>query len=285
VKKHYYNILIFLSISVIILLFAFGKNKPGVEKISEPMPDRQEEGAREENPESGSAESIAKHDPDWLLPDLEVMVLSEAYITTGSGGKRILRFPGTFMNTGDGPLELTGVPNKETNTIKAIQQIYKKDGTKQEKPVGNFVFHPTHDHWHFEDFVKFEIWSLKNGNGLDQKIAGTGKMTFCIHDYAPLAETYPGKPESAVYPWCDSSADIQGISVGWVDIYQADVPGQEIDITGLPDGIYAFRSVVDPENRILEKNEDNNSSVSIIEIEKGDVKISAADSDQELQQP
>jgi len=201
-----------------------------------------------------------------LLPDLQVKKLSGARIDISPDGRKILRFPGTFTNTGDGPLEVVGSLDEKTGTTMAIQQIYYMDGTKDEKFVGSFIFHEDHSHWHFENFVEFGIYTLKDGAEPDQKIASTGKMTFCIHDYAPLSEDFPGKPTAAVYPWCDNSPYIQGISVGWEDTYNADVPGQEIDITRLNDGTYAFIATVDPENRLEEKIEDNNSAVSFIHI-------------------
>lgn len=213
----------------------------------------------------------ALFDPDLLLPDLQVAPLAEAYIVFGPGRARTLRFPGTFINRGDGPLEFIGVPDDQTHTVNAIQHIYKKDGSREEKHVGNFFFLDSHSHWHFENFVEFELYGLKNNDELDQKLVGTGKMTFCVHDFAPLAETLPGKPTEPAYPLCVS--ELQGISVGWADTYVADIEGQELDITDLADGIYGFRSIADPDNRILEKNEDNNVSVSYLEIAGNRVRV------------
>jgi 3-mercaptopyruvate sulfurtransferase SseA len=32
-------------------------------------------------------------------------------------------------------------------------------GGVTESPVGTFVFHPAHDHWHFEHFAAYELWT------------------------------------------------------------------------------------------------------------------------------
>lgn len=277
-KPRYYYLLVFPIIVVAAFFFVIGQDKPETNKFFKSAPDEPEDSPPAKNSTFDSAKSISDRDPDWLLPDLKAQALSNAYIVSNANDKKILRFQGTFMNVGDGPLELAGSPDAETGTTLATQRVYKKSGAPKEMLIGNFIFHPTHNHWHFENFVEFEILSLKNKRELDKTLVSTGKMTFCLHDYAPLDKTFPGKPEEAVYPWCDSSADIQGISTGWVDTYNAEIPGQELDISNIPDGIYAFRSVVDPENRILEKNENNNFSVSFIEIAKNNVSIIPAPS-------
>lgn len=207
-----------------------------------------------------------------LLPDLRVEKLVETYIGNLSD-KRMLRFSGTFANVGSGPLELIGKPNEESNKIEASQIIYGENGNKSEHYAGSFILHPTHNHWHFENFVSFSLFSVRDDGSVGNEIISTGKVTYCIHDYAPLPDEYPGKPDSIVYPWCTTSFGTQGISVGWVDTYKADVPGQELDISNLPDGVYALQAVADPENRIVEEDENNNTTLDYLEIKGNSVKI------------
>lgn len=264
------QVLLSLGVLTIALFIFFRNTKTGLDEISSIPADKTASQQKNQALDDSFQDQI---DPDSLAPDLQVKKLSDAYIISGPDDKRILRFPGTFANTGDGPLELVGTSDQGIGTTRAVQRICKKNGTKNERFVGDFVFHSTHDHWHFEDFVEFEILSLKENSESDQRLLGTGKVTYCLHDYAPLPEAFAGKPEKIVYPWCGSSADIQGISVGWVDTYLADVPGQELDVTDLPDGTYAFRSVVDPENRIAEKDENNNNSITLIKITGNTVEI------------
>lgn len=218
-------------------------------------------------PEASSQEI----DSNLLLPDLRIEPLVDPRIQLNQSGRKVLRFPGTFTNIGEGPLELIGQKDSETNTTRATQRIYKKEGEPDERLVGNFVVHPTHNHWHFENFVEFELYSYKEDGSLNEQLLTTGKMTFCIHDFAPSDESLPGKPERQVYPQCIS--EIQGISVGWADTYQSHVSGQELDITDIADGRYAFQGVADPENRITEKDETNNTSIVYIEIKGNTVEI------------
>ena len=51
---------------------------------------------------------------------------------------------------------------------------------------------------------------------------------------------------------------IQGLSPGWDDVYQWYIPGQYIEVTGVPDGDYILQTLVDPDNKVVEANESNN---------------------------
>ncbi len=274
-REFVYLIAIISVLAIVSLVFLFGSNFDSNYLVESRISnsDQSEESEKESNsPQKGASER-----PDVnsgaLLPDLWVQKLASAYIVAGADGSRALRFPGTFANTGDGPLELEGNPNEDGETIRATQIIYQKDGSKEERLAGDFIFHPTHRHWHFEDFVSFSLLETENDNQPGRELVSTGKITYCIHDYGSLPDDYPGKPGSIVYPWCAASFETQGISVGWVDTYTADVPGQELDITNLPDGTYAFRAVADPENRLIEKDESNNTTITFIEIEQNSVRI------------
>jgi len=52
---------------------------------------------------------------------------------------------------------------------------------------------------------------------------------------------------------------IGGISIGWGDIYGSRVSGQDLDVTALGDGVYCLVSRADPENRLQESDERNNT--------------------------
>lgn len=205
------------------------------------------------------------------MPDLTVKPLDEIYLDVHPDGTKKIRFPGIFLNIGDGPLELVGRHDTKTNTTKVIQNLYGKNETKEEKEVGSFMLHQDHEHWHFEDFVIFELHTLKENRQLDKEIITSGKMTFCIRDSGKIKGSYAGQPKEAAYTHCRQ--DIQGISVGWYDEYSTTISGQELDITGIEDGTYAFKTIVDPDNRIIEKDEDNNTSISYIEIIKSSIRI------------
>ncbi len=210
-------------------------------------------------------------DRDLLLPDLVGEKLSDVFIEF-ERGEKVLHFDTTVSNIGDGPLEMWGSYNPNTDSIMASQRIYKKDGTYIETLTGNFIYHEEHAHWHFEEFTEFELYTYRSDGIPDKKLTSTGKMTFCLFDRNFLYDSsLPGVTDTAGYPNCDPV--IQGISVGWSDTYGAKTPGQDLELGNIPDGRYAVRSVTDPRNRIVEKNEDNNITVSYIEINGDNVSI------------
>lgn len=73
-----------------------------------------------------------------------------------------------------------------------------------------------------------------------------------------------GAPMEVIYNGC--GGQIQGVSPGWEDIYEATFDGQELDISELPDGRYAVRITADPDNQVPELDKSNNSIVVYIEI-------------------
>lgn len=210
-------------------------------------------------------------DPDWLLPDLLVLAPSGLLIEINDDGERELRFATAIINIGDGPLEMIGVYDEERDQTRAIQNIYTRQDSVEEVTAGYFVFHEDHDHWHFEGFVEIEVFSLDSAGSPDQMVATTEKMSFCIFDMLRLSPPQPGSPETAVYQGCDP--EIQGLSVGWADVYTPDLPGQQINIENLPDGRYQLRATIDPEERILETIDRNNSSSVRVEIRGMEISV------------
>lgn len=209
---------------------------------------------------------------DYLLPDLQILFPDNLYIQVNPfSGKKEIRFNSSIANLGQGPLEMVGTYDKEENKTRANQLIHRKDGSIEERFVGYFVFHSSHEHWHFEDFIEFELYSYKEDKSLDNLITGTGKITSCIFDSYPFASPIPNSPKNPQFPKC--TLDKQGISIGWVDNYGPEIPGQQLDIENVPDGSYAFRLTVDPSKLILESDENNNSFLGYIEIEGFKIKM------------
>jgi hypothetical protein len=51
-----------------------------------------------------------------------------------------------------------------------------------------------------------------------------------------------------------------GLSVGWGDTYPKELPGQEIDITGLPAGDYRLQAIADEDDKYHEQTRANNTA-------------------------
>ncbi|HJR37735.1 MAG TPA: lysyl oxidase family protein, partial [Nocardioidaceae bacterium] len=170
---------------------------------------------------------------------------------------------------GDGDTDLDGDGDLEDNDVLVQQLIYEDgngNGTYQRLTdtgftgvdVGCRYFHPEHDHYHVEAFSRFLLCSEQTGT-----VVRTGnKISFCVADTNYFDLSLPGAPTrgNGFYSDddCDGQLSIQGISVGWYDLYAWGLPGQEIDVTGLPAGTYCLIVRADPDNLIDETNESNN---------------------------
>jgi glucose/arabinose dehydrogenase len=192
-------------------------------------------------------------DRPLLYPDLRTLPPTDLQFGTEvieGESRHVLRFENSIWNAGEGPLELR--PISETDP-EVFQRIYDSEGTFVERLAGEFVFHEAHDHWHFDDFTRFELWTrssydawLESDRTQGEPEWSIGKVSFCIMDIVQIEEL-PGSPSSQVYP-DTCPLGVQGISVGWADVYEATLEEQWIELgpDPLPDGEYVLRSVADP---------------------------------------
>jgi hypothetical protein len=219
-----------------------------------------------------------------------------------------LRLTGSTPNTGVGPMEVRAVdkdnkrwflcgtdtfsiydpnataqftcPNGNPNPKQLLKQrVYHKSGSTMtyfERFAGTMTYHPTHSHYHVDDWeiMTLRIQDPNEPDPLKWPIVGTGhKVGFCIEDYQSCSTANGHCRDSANNILVNSSfpnynlgggtyscgLKFQGITVGWTDIYWETLDGQWIDIApGTCNGNYWVVIVVDPHNFFLESNEDNN---------------------------
>jgi hypothetical protein len=151
------------------------------------------------------------------------------------------------------------------------QKIYTDTGSR-EVLAGTFEWHELHNHFHFEDYA---LYTLQPIDAPGASLTTGSKTTFCIMDTTRVNTKLSGAPKQAVYSTCGKV--VQGMSVGWGDTYGYQLPGQEFDITALPNGDYRLKIELDPRGRIIEFEEtaDNSSSVDI-RISNGTVSVIGA---------
>ena len=213
-----------------------------------------------------------------LLPDLVILpvqrydLLAERY-----GDQTLLRFSTEIANRGAGPLEVfpsatstdcdgDGDPANDRDTFQRVFADSNANGildrgadaVSSERRFGCMHFHPAHDHWHVLDIAGYELAREPGG----KTVAGTRKVGFCLSDNR-LAFPSPATPATAVYPigppgseGCDATAT-EGLSVGWADLYALGLPGQDLDISGLPRGSYCLILRADPRGLLEESDEAN----------------------------
>lgn len=206
---------------------------------------------------------------NFLLPDLGILEPQELYITSGPETKKI-RFSTTVLNHGKGVIEFRGKSDLQRKVTKATQVIQQKDGTNFYQEIGEFVFHPDHDHWHIGDFSEFQLWSIKDNGDFDRILAATDKMSFCLWDEHPL-DGEKQEEDRQYQPTCES--ETQGISPGWADTYSATLEGQELDISSIQDGRYAIQAIINLDKKIMEASYTNNNVIIYAEIEGSAIRV------------
>ena len=205
---------------------------------------------------------------DIFLPDLQTLPPFDLQLAANrSSGERIIRFSNSVWNSGEGVLELHGAYDDESNTVLVSQVLHGLDQDLVERSVGEFVFHREHNHWHWEGFSIYEIWTVESSGDLGELVVTSGKVGFCMLDTSRISDEWIKKKsitgleiaERRQYGQCGWRR--QGISTGWVDTYDWDTPGQVMDVSNLSDGLYALLSTVDPDRLLLESDKENNTAI------------------------
>jgi hypothetical protein len=205
------------------------------------------------NGEVTSAE-LASQIPAELLPDLQTVVPLQVQLVRQQQGE-FIRFSNGIANAGPARLQMRPeFPGAGTlGPQKAFQQFVDAAGNVVgEALVGEFEFHPAHNHWHIGDVALFEI----RVGAPDGPIFGMNsiKTTFCLIDWYALE----GNANTKERVFWDCADGLQGLSAGWVDQYHQAIEGQALDITGAPEGDYYLVSTSNPAKRFIESNYDNN---------------------------
>ncbi len=193
-----------------------------------------------------------------------------------SGAEVCLRFDQVLGNVGDGPLDIrfdrpAGVEPQDDEQIPVRQRLRRSDGTTRDVPSGDVVWHAIHGHYHFDGFAQSLLWAVDgDGDRAGAAPAATGgKVSFCIATTSinPLYWGLRGfGPDAYPAPDClapeSTSGGLdhfkQGMSVGWTDEYNWFLPGQFVEVSGVPDGDYILDTTVDPSARLIEQDATNN---------------------------
>ena len=180
--------------------------------------------------------------------------------------------------------------NTSTGTTDAIQEIYTHTGTPGPKGsppltlvssaiIGTFAFHPAHNHWHMDDFARYELRSINTDGSTGAVIASTDKVSFCMIDTDVINNTLTHFGMGLNHSCGQNSR--QGVKVGMGDTYSSSLPDQFIDITTIADGTYRLVSVADPNTaerpggRLQETNDANNAATVDVRITRTSVTIVA----------
>ena len=188
-------------------------------------------------------------------------------MTIDATAQWVIRFSNTVWNAGTGPLHLVPVNSGRRTTV--WQHVYSTrtaTGTPVEQHnVGEVEFHPEHNHWHFQNFATYELYTKAEWDRQTGIKRGQGtKTTFCIIDFTRVTGDLP-----AAYTRC-GQRDTTGLKVGWGDTYGYHLWEQWVELgpSKLADGAYVLRSIADPLNKLHESKDKNGSTESIEDNQK-----------------
>lgn len=218
---------------------------------------------------------------ELLLPDLRTLPPYELRLAVDAQGGREIRFSNAVWNAGAGPLEVRGRLAARSGGIHIDQRVYRGNGAFTTFDRGELIFHHPHDHWHWEGFSIYEVWSVTADGSLGELLASSDKVSYCMRDDTAVESgprdwsTLPARqiPDRPRYLGC--GWQLQGISAGWSDIYIESLPGQAVDISDLPDGLYALKSTVNPEGLLAEADTTNNAAITFFALREGQVQMIA----------
>jgi hypothetical protein len=212
--------------------------------------------------------------PPLLLPDLDQRPPLAVSVRWGGPPKHhpLLVFTSSVENVGYGPLIVEGrrasrrVPTMSANQLIALQ----KGGFRRVTGVGRLRYNvnPSHSHWHLLPFERYELRTLAG-----TQIVRDHKSGFCLTSdhHSPLPTL--GPPAAQPIKGSDCARDrplalrlLEGIAVGWGDIYIPAKEGQAIDISGVPPGDYDLVHRVNVGRLLREANYSNDDSSMRIQL-------------------
>ena len=215
-----------------------------------------------------------------LLPFPENPLMScyaEETIESERHPTKCLRFDQTIANIGQGKLELRFAIDGAATDHRMIQRIYADDGSHRDVFADEYELHVVHGHVHYRGFGQSFLYPFDWGSGRtgDGTPATTGnKVGFCVIDVL-LLDGYWGAtgngPRAHTFPTCNVPSEVddrawmvQGIDVGWADVYGWNLADQYIDISDVPDGVYELEQVANPNGSVIEITDANNRASTII---------------------
>lgn len=214
-----------------------------------------------------------------LVPDQQLLADDHVVWRDPKTGKFLLAFSTGIENRGAGTLNVVGYRDRvagsvlpDPNTMPAYQRIFHADGTCDELQVGTMTYHREHHHWHLDGVMTYELL-----NAQDQPVKPNTKVAFCLADIAVVDSSLPGFPTAPAYNGCDPNQSTTfvntGTSVGWEDIYDKRLFGQNFDVTDLmnqePPALYFIRQTVNADGILFEQDDSDSSNTAEIGVMLG----------------
>jgi hypothetical protein len=202
------------------------------------------------------------------LPDLAQEVPDELAVVK-AGEEYRLGFRSAVRNVGAGPLIIDGHRAAVDHRTMVADQVVVRDHGPRARIGGvgrlRYVVSPDHRHWHL---LRFERYELRRP-GSTVAVVEDRKTGFCLGDRYDALPDRPGRPAFRSHCGLGQTRLLgirEGISVGFGDDYAANLEGQYLSLTGLPDGQYVLVHRVNRDRRIQETDYRNNAASVLIAL-------------------
>ena len=160
------------------------------------------------------------------------------------GARKLLRFSVFAVNQGTADLRV-GNPLDELDV-----QLPNGDA--------KWVYSSCHKHYHFQTFARYEL----RRRGETTPILVGQKRSFCVEDTRVATATSPRK-----YCCTAECQNVQGVQVGWGDLYPSTLPCQWIDVTDdVPPGEYDLCVFLNTAQILPESDYANDASCTSLTI-------------------
>ena len=197
--------------------------------------------------------------PDLISDPPRPAFLKELRADDGQA-QLVLTFDGYVHNVGTGPLDVVGNPQEPDGMVQRVRE----DGEWREvsTPTVRYETDDGHNHFHLIEAVDYVLWNESQGS---QTAAGS-KIGFCLVDSEQMEPGTEQDYSEELDNFCQEDNPTatslrMGISSGWRDIYDATTTLQWVDVSFTEPGRYWIGAITDPNDEIVESNEDNNALI------------------------
>jgi hypothetical protein len=226
------------------------------------------------------ASASAGNSAPITLPDMRIFVPTNL-ISIGldpNTGHRELRFTHKTADIGAGPFEIDPHFNSRTGVSTFTQRIYRTTSagvwvSDHSVPLAvTGTWEPPSD-YRFP-LTRFTLNKVLGNGSPGAVVAVSPKVDYCITGDTQI-QGVPNTPNQTAIPVGDCTDPTQplGWSVGWADEYDQTDAGQPIDLTGVPDGNYILRAIVDPYHVLHERTTANDVTDTELRISGDQVTV------------
>jgi hypothetical protein len=196
--------------------------------------------------------------------------------TANDGATRCLRYSFGLGNSGAGPFDVRWTANETSMGHGVFQCLARSDNTVEAHDAGTGSYHATHGHWHYDDVVWHQLYSV----GADRLLvpAGKGKKI----GYSPADQgivqwdqfTQDRAGTSASAGNCVAGSNRRlGLSRGWGDAYRYQRAGNYVDFGINGDGEYVVHTIADPMGHLRETTTVDNTFYTHIRVTGNAVEV------------